>query len=207
MQARMGSFVTAVGLSESTTQLLKLLIQRRRPNFYALCGWNMEQRACTAPLHELRDANFSFPSGHSSLTCCGMTFLMWLFLGMAWTTRQSARGKNSYIERWLSRVEVFQCTTVLAILVPLGWAVFVGTTRLVDNWHHPVDVLAGLVLGFSMGTIAYHVWFPPIWWRSSNSSLGPSYPWSVHCLIAPQATASPSVELHSSPSRLSSFHD
>jgi hypothetical protein len=39
----------------------------------------------------------------------------------------------------------------------------VAASRLVDHWHHPSDVLAGLGLGFVASTIAYHHWYPPVW--------------------------------------------
>ena len=133
----------ATGLCEGTTQLLKLAIQRRRPNFYALCGFSMETLQCTADLDHVREANFSFPSGHSSLSCCAMTFLVWYFLG-----------KNHTHGRFAS----------LAICVVFwGWSLLVGASRLVDRWHHYDDVVAGLGLGFAVGTIVYHTWYPPVW--------------------------------------------
>ncbi len=96
-------------------------------------------------------ANFSFPSGHSSLICCGMTFLVWYLHG----TSGINRIQHSEPSRFFS---LLICTCL-----PLGWALFVAASRLVDHWHHPSDVLAGLGLGFVMSTIAYHHWYPPVW--------------------------------------------
>jgi membrane-associated phospholipid phosphatase len=132
----------AIGLSEGTTQLLKLAIQRRRPNFYELCGFDKELLKCTASLNHLREANFSFPSGHSSLACCAMTFLAWYFLG-------KSKGR-----RFLA---------FASAVIPWGWAILVAASRLVDKWHHFTDVVAGLGLGFVTCTIAYHTWYPPVW--------------------------------------------
>lgn len=136
-------FSMAIGLSEQTTQLVKLWVQRRRPSFYDLCGFDTQTLKCHATLDYILEANFSFPSGHSSLSCCGMTFLVWYFLGKVRTR-----------DRWV---------TFLIMVIPWGWSVFVAGSRLVDKWHHPSDVVAGLGLGFATCTIAYHVWYPPVW--------------------------------------------
>jgi diacylglycerol diphosphate phosphatase/phosphatidate phosphatase len=145
-------FSMALGLSESTTQLLKLMIQRRRPNFYELCGFDKQVLLkCTADLKQLREANFSFPSGHSSLACCGMTFLVWYFLGKNSNQRGRPQRRRQFVGRFLSAV------------IPWGWAILVAASRLIDKWHHPSDVLAGLALGFGTCTIAYHTWYPPVW--------------------------------------------
>lgn len=137
-------FATAVGISEGTTVLLKLWIQRPRPNYYSLCGFDKALRKCTADLEHIREANFSFPSGHSSLTNCGMTFLVLYSIG-----RQVCKQGHISIS--------------FNVILPWGWAIFVAASRLVDKWHHPSDVVAGLALGFVTSTIAYHIWYPPLW--------------------------------------------
>jgi diacylglycerol diphosphate phosphatase/phosphatidate phosphatase len=139
-----GAFAMAIGLSEGTTVLLKLWIQRPRPNFYSLCGFDKSLLKCTADLHHLREANFSFPSGHSSLSCCGMTFLVWYLLGNNQNTKRPM-------------------VHALNAILPWGWTIFVAASRIADSWHHPSDVLAGLALGFVICTIAYHTWYPPVW--------------------------------------------
>lgn len=141
--AAVSAFTMAIGLSEGTTVLLKFWIQRPRPNYYSLCGFDKTLLKCTADLNHQREANFSFPSGHSSLTCCGMTFLVWYLLG-------KQNGKHTMV-------------SALYAILPWGWTIFVAASRIVDRWHHPSDVLAGLGLGFVTCTIAYHTWYPPIW--------------------------------------------
>jgi diacylglycerol diphosphate phosphatase/phosphatidate phosphatase len=154
--------LTALGLSEAATISLKLYIQRRRPNFYALCGWSNELLRCTAPLEKLRDANFSFPSGHSSLSSCAMTYLAWFLLSKV----VAARGP-----RWLA---LGSCA------LPGAWTAFVGASRLVDNWHHPSDVVAGLILGSLCSTAAFHTWYPPVWSGVSGlAGVVVGLPWSL----------------------------
>eukprot|EP00980_Cylindrotheca_fusiformis_P020763 scaffold7755_cov104-Cylindrotheca_fusiformis.AAC.8 len=60
-----GSFAMAIGMSEGATVILKLWIQRPRPNYYSLCGFDNALLRCTADLDHVREANFSFPSGNN----------------------------------------------------------------------------------------------------------------------------------------------
>lgn len=158
VHAAVFGLTTAIGLSEGATVLLKFFVQRRRPNFYALCGWSSELLKCTAPIGKIRDANFSFPSGHSSLSSVAMVYLAWFCLSKV----VAARGP-----RWLA---------LSSCVFPVAWALFVGASRLVDHWHHPSDVLAGLLLGSVCGTAAFHTWYPPVWSPSQVVGL----PWSLH---------------------------
>jgi diacylglycerol diphosphate phosphatase/phosphatidate phosphatase len=143
-------FATAVGLTEATTNVLKHWILRERPNYYSLCGFDVEKLICTADLEDVREANLSFPSGHSSLSCCGMTFLVWYFLG---NINKTGRHPLFY---------------ALNTILPLMWTIFVSVSRIADKWHHPSDVLFGLGLGFSMSTIAYHTWYPTVWSKQAG---------------------------------------
>jgi len=154
------SFSAAIGLSEGFTVMIKLYVQRRRPNFYDLCGFDPNSKQCAATIDLIREANFSFPSGHSSLTCCGMTFLVWYMHGNM-SSFQAGAHQN---EELASRI-----SSLLLVCLPLGWTLFVAASRLVDHWHHPSDVIGGLILGFVTSTIAYHNFYPPIW--SSNAGI------------------------------------
>jgi membrane-associated phospholipid phosphatase len=132
------SLLLAVGGSEGTTQLLKTWVLRRRPNFYHLCQFSSETLACQGDYHSILESQMSFPSGHSSLSWCGMVVLVW-FLIMG--------NKQTF-----GKVYMFVCT-----VLPLGAATFVASSRIVDHWHHPSDVLTGVFLGCVWGTIGYHV--------------------------------------------------
>jgi membrane-associated phospholipid phosphatase len=158
MHAAVCGLLTSIGLSEGATILLKFYVQRRRPNFYALCGWSSELLKCTASTQKIREASFSFPSGHSSLSSCAMVYLAWFCLSKV----VAARGP-----RWLALV---------SCVLPVSWAFLVGASRLADHWHHPSDVIAGLVLGSVCATVAFHTWYPPVW--SAPQLVG--LPWSLH---------------------------
>lgn len=153
------AFSAAIGLSEGITIMIKLWVQRRRPNFYDLCGFDPTTKQCTANIKHIREANFSFPSGHSSLVCCGMTFFVWYSL--------SAMNQQQYQQQQKTTANTLILSSRIKSLIvtcaPLCWTLFVAASRLVDHWHHPSDVIAGLILGFVTSTIAYHNWYPPIW--------------------------------------------
>ena len=38
----------------------------------------------------------------------------------------------------------------------------VASSRIVDNWHHPSDVVAGTMLGVAGAAIAYHLFYNPV---------------------------------------------
>lgn len=140
---------TAIALSEGATCCFKMYIARRRPNFYALCGFDLVLRACTASTEHIREAQCSFPSGHSSLAAVSMVYLSWYL-----TLR--ILPSNSMSSRWQTLGSLS-----ISIILP-GYAVFVGATRLADNWHHFSDVLAGLVLGSIVATIVYFHFQPSL---------------------------------------------
>lgn len=159
LHASIFGFMTAIGLSEGSTQLLKLYIQRRRPNFYALCGFDDASLRCMGSTEYIREANFSFPSGHSSLANCGMTFLVWFGLGrLLWLASLDATAAGKAVLTQ-SRMRKYGYLALLICLLPWSWAAFVGASRIVDQWHHPADVGVGLLLGALAATIAYHFWF------------------------------------------------
>lgn len=133
------SLLTTIGVTEGLTNMGKFYVRRHRPNYYALCGFNMATKTCTYPFQHIVEAQLSFPSGHTSLSFCSATVIaLWLY-------RMNSTGSSSKVRQLLS------------CLVPLTWAAFVGTSRIVDYWHHPSDVLAGCILGTSCAILCFTV--------------------------------------------------
>lgn len=160
------AWATAIGTSEGLTQILKLYVQRRRPNFIALCEFTYtfgKGGHCTADDMDILEANLSFPSGHSSLAACGMTFLTLAVLSQLLSNNCTLLLPRP-VRRW---------SCALVALGAFCYTLFVGTSRIVDNWHHPSDVLAGWLLGSLSSVGTFQFWFPPIW----HSSAG--VPWTV----------------------------
>jgi len=144
--------LVAIGISELVTQVFKFYVGRLRPCFYSMCGFDKATLACTNGVEMEMEARMSFPSGHSSLSFCGLVCVVLFLLGRVGLGRNigsvvaSGRGK---------------VLTVLSF-TPLLLSFYCATSRLVDNWHHPSDIIAGSILGTVSAFISYHIWFPHI---------------------------------------------
>ncbi len=84
---------------------------------------------CTNPnMHDIDESRKSFPSGHSS-TAFYMCLFLALFIHKTWTRRN------------LGLIPQFFQFLLFCL------AFFTALSRVMDNKHHPTDVLAGSVLG------------------------------------------------------------
>uniref|UniRef100_A0A914S6N5 Phosphatidic acid phosphatase type 2/haloperoxidase domain-containing protein n=1 Tax=Parascaris equorum TaxID=6256 RepID=A0A914S6N5_PAREQ len=83
--------------------------------------------------HRIRVGRQSFPSGHSAAAVLLLTFIYVYLTGLV-------KASNIPTLRYLRRI--------LLVLVGV-WTLIVLITRVTDYWHHPTDVLGGIVLGFS----------------------------------------------------------
>jgi Membrane-associated phospholipid phosphatase len=173
-----------IGLSEFTTQIAKFYVGRLRPNFYKLCEFDIETLSCSASEKINMESRSSFPSGHSSMSTAGMTVLVLFFLGRSGLGMASVKSSKSG-KHHLQQVCRKQKITALIALAPLGWSMFVACSRLVDNWHHPSDVVAGICLGLFFPAVTYHMWYPSV--LSENAGLPLSYV-EVISLVASSAT-------------------
>lgn len=150
------TLLTAIGISEFITQLLKYYAGRLRPNFYSMCNFNTETLTCTATnIHLIYESRLSFPSGHASLSFCGAGCLVLYFIGRfgylrnhCYYSQEEGKCKSKFI--------------FLLSFTPLLLSTHCAASRLVDNWHHPSDILAGMIIGLVCAVISYHIWFPPI---------------------------------------------
>ncbi|AAS54065.1 AFR693Cp [Eremothecium gossypii ATCC 10895] len=116
----------------AVTNVLKAAVSRRRPDFLARCEPRQGaplvltlEDCATDELGRLYEGLRSWPSGHSSLICCGMSFLcIWVARYWPWSR---------------SRVPLQLACALLALAVM--WS------RVVDARHHPTDVLSGATAG------------------------------------------------------------
>jgi membrane-associated phospholipid phosphatase len=155
------AFLTTLSTVEGLTHTGKWLVQRRRPNFYALCGFDKITRQCMFEQDYVIEAHLSFPSGHSSLSMCSM-----IFIGM-FTASQLLSLEKNLQSTWRVRICI-----LLLVAGPWLLAIYCGLTRLFDSWHHPSDVLAGWLLGGLVGLVGFHMWFPPLGWGLLWTSQG-----------------------------------
>jgi membrane-associated phospholipid phosphatase len=162
------AFLEALGLTMAATEFIKSFAGRKRPNFFALCDYQGYRTAistnnfteylsltrfgipgnislCRASLREIQEAQFSFPSGHSSSIWCGMTFvsIYILYILHHHSPRHNmAKG--------------------VLILIFLSTAVLVSVTRPRDYWHNFDDILAGGLIGFACSVLAFSLNYHPV---------------------------------------------
>uniref|UniRef100_A0A183E249 AcidPPc domain-containing protein n=1 Tax=Gongylonema pulchrum TaxID=637853 RepID=A0A183E249_9BILA len=104
-------------------EAMKCAFARLRPHYLSA--------NCTGTdMHRIRVGRQSFPSGHSAAAALLFTFLYFYLKGLT-----DATGSK------LLRV----IRAVLLSVVGM-WAALVMTTRVTDHWHHPSDVLGGILL-------------------------------------------------------------
>jgi membrane-associated phospholipid phosphatase len=151
----------ALILTNAITNTIKFWLSRQRPNFFALCNYRGYRETissgnftgyndltvpgrmgdtvfCLASRSDVWEAQRSFPSGHSSISFCGMA-LSALFLRAALLLKSREH---------MSLPHAFAAA-------PLFLAVWIGITRVRDRWHHEDDVLGGSLIGVVCAVIAW----------------------------------------------------
>jgi len=139
-------------LTGIVTNLLKQSIQRMRPDFIATCfqlnshdlrallltGFNSSfpgvSPACTASETEIWKSMLSFPSGHSSLSFANFVYLA---LRMPKIPIENLFKSGSILESVLLSLPV-------VIILP---AMHISLSRVIENRHHPEDIIAGAAIG------------------------------------------------------------
>ena len=176
-------------LSALATNAIKTVVGKPRPNFFALCDYRGLARAALAPggnqtaylaattagllgdggacagaARDVRDAQSSFPSGHSSFSWAGLFFAALALHGVvAPPPRRSC----------------LTAPALLAVAPLLALAAYVCATRVRDRWHDPIDVTCGAVLGAACAYAAFVHYrvtgradtLPPLWLQSPRTPL------------------------------------
>jgi len=122
------------------TTSMKVAVGQPRPNFIALSGW--ESGSYTKGSYEMREAFSAFPSGHSSMSACGMVFLSMVMLGTFNRPSISMRPNQAW--------------RTIVCLLPYAVLVWVMCSRIVDYWHDYGDVIAGALIGGGVALLCYH---------------------------------------------------
>ncbi|CAD7923815.1 unnamed protein product [Amoebophrya sp. A120] len=134
-------YLYAVLATHFVTCCAKIYVGRKRPNFFAACEYHFAANAKKAPLFpgsslvkgEVQfckkdpiSGMLSFPSGHASLAFSSTVFVAMELSGRIFTQA--------------------------ALLL---FAVFVACSRVVDNKHHPEDIIAGAALGTAVSAMVH----------------------------------------------------
>lgn len=170
-QSALGLLLTH-GITLTVTTCVKISVGRTRPDFIDRCqppvgavdpipyGLNTEAICTTSPdLSIIKDGFRSFPSGHSSAAFAGLSFLTWFLAG--------------HFRLYGDRARVW--VSWLVATPPLA-ASLIAISRLMDNRHHPTDVIAGAILGTVVATSIYHQYYPPLWADDGHRPYKPSAP-------------------------------
>lgn len=145
---------SCVFLTALITNLIKVMVSRPRPNYLTVCFGSSPPAyqgnntfggfpICTTSSSAIKEHLKSFPSGHSSFSAAGEGFLTFFLLGV---TKCFVGG--------------FTIGRLFASITPCIFALLIGVSRVMDCWHHPSDVVAGLSLGFVIAYIFYRVLYP-----------------------------------------------
>ncbi len=94
-----------------------------------------------------QDTASSFPSGHSSVSFCGMYYLSLYIHGKLRTYENNKIGNN-------------RLYMILLGYSPLIISFSVGIGRILSHNHHPLDVFVGAILGITTSNIFYYTHFP-----------------------------------------------
>jgi diacylglycerol diphosphate phosphatase/phosphatidate phosphatase len=181
--------------------ILKILIGGLRPHFLAVCQppqipafpgrgyggiWRTPANVCTGDPKHIREAQMSFPSGHSAAAFAGFGFLA-LYLNAKYkilgyhglnevehpeqtalphtnvdtdTTKKDAKENAKSIEapHW----------KMLLFILPWLIASALAMSKVADYWHHPSDVLAGALLGTLMAHMAYRMVYKGVYNSRNN---------------------------------------
>ena len=144
------------------TSVIKSIVGSLRPHFMAVCNPDVDcskysndvyilNYTCLAnknyeSLETINEARRSFPSGHSSVSAAVMGFNI-LYIQL--------RYKDLIFRENLYRILGFDmCTVYLRLFLQIlciGVACFIAMSRVMDYYHHMIDVTAGFLLGSLIG--------------------------------------------------------
>ncbi|KAL9100343.1 MAG: hypothetical protein Q9163_004265 [Psora crenata] len=112
----------------------------------------------------------AFPSGHSTMSFAGLTYLA-LFICAKFaitipflnyqnlTHSTEPAGLHTPIR---SRAAAPPTYLLIFPLIPIGVAIYISSTRYSDFWHHGFDVIAGAILGIASAWLGFRWYHLPI---------------------------------------------
>ncbi|KAH3968140.1 hypothetical protein HBH51_130950 [Parastagonospora nodorum] len=186
-----------LGYALSTATLfqsfIKIFVGGLRPHFLTICNprippslpgistlrdgdlhFYTASQVCRGDANKVREAQMSFPSGHSCAAFAGFGFLA-LYLnakfkvlsrgghfrdyygGKAWE-RSERGGGMERVHHW--KLVLFVAPWCIAILFALS--------KIRDAWHHPVDVVFGALVGTLFAHMAYKMAYRSVYDSRTN---------------------------------------
>ena len=162
--------LAAFGITLLLTNSVKLYVGYLRPIFYDVCEPDENYEACT--IDDDRPIRVSFPSGHSSISFCGLSLLSFFLerqFGISsirvlmHVPSTSINNNNGNIILGYHNniddlhVRIRRIISIFCYL-PMVFAGYIATSRIVDNKHFPADVVGGSVLGTAIAALVHSIW-------------------------------------------------
>lgn len=133
-----------------------------RPSFYNMCQFNSETLLCD---DETTSARESFPSGHAATALSSMTLLALFLLGKVrgGLQQRGVKADCRDLDDAIWNPSLPSKVLAVASASPVFLGMFIATSRVRDNWHHPADILCGGVIGASCALFAHSLWYPSVY--------------------------------------------
>ena len=161
-------YFLAWSLNMIACEFVKSYVGYFRPMFFQLCEPNEDHTMCTG--ESVNSGRRSFPSGHATTAFCGMTILA-LYIHTRLGLRSKKAKKDDPPNKLTLDLQqdkrdgdedsshaLARLVSVIA-LVPLFVAMWIAASRVRDNKHFPADILGGALLGSSVATYCFGLWF------------------------------------------------
>lgn len=107
-------------------------------------------------------ARKSFPSGHSSLSFCGLGLLsFYLERRFGVSSLRAWRQDSVSGELVMTQTRAVRLERIKSIFCysPILLAGFIAVSRIVDNKHFPADVVGGSILGAAVASWVHGIWY------------------------------------------------
>lgn len=161
-------FLLAMAMKIFVVACIKNYAGYLRPSFYDMCHFNADTVQCD---DETTSARESFPSGHAATALSSMTLVSLFLLGkVRGAMRQRgvsakaaiavSRTNEDAVDDALWMPSLIEKPLALLAVSPMFLGMFIASSRVRDNWHHPADVLCGGVIGIGCAMFAHGLWYP-----------------------------------------------
>ncbi|KAH7401283.1 phosphatidic acid phosphatase type 2/haloperoxidase [Pyrenochaeta sp. MPI-SDFR-AT-0127] len=181
---------------------IKIFIGGLRPHFLSVCDplipppipgfaspgpsnrlYYMASQVCTGDANKVKEAQMSFPSGHSCAAFAGFGFLgLWLNAKF----KIFGSGRRSKFPNTPKSVEKQDTETgggnggnqtqgriqqwkLVMFAAPWCIAILLAGSKVRDEWHHPIDVLFGALVGTAFAHMAFRMVYRSVYdWRDNH---------------------------------------
>lgn len=153
-------YFTAVGITISLTNCIKLYAGYLRPIFLQGCDPDEAYENCTSGKD--REMRLSFPSGHASLSFCGLcvfSFYLEHCYGMSASRVLLLNKQNGDLIIAYKDNSRYMRIMCIMCYFPVVVAIFIAASRVHDNMHFPADVVGGSLLGGSVALLVHQTWY------------------------------------------------